>query len=42
MVANPKKRGQGADAYFLGNNCCGVADGVGEWVSHGIDPKDFA
>ncbi|KAF7458218.1 putative protein phosphatase 2C 55 [Cryptosporidium felis] len=32
----------GEDAHFYEENTIGVADGVGEWVNFGINPKAFA
>jgi protein phosphatase PTC7 len=33
---------EGEDAYLLGPRVIGVADGVGSWWEHGVDPKDYA
>eukprot|EP01013_Petalomonas_cantuscygni_P016770 TRINITY_DN33820_c0_g1_i1.p1 TRINITY_DN33820_c0_g1~~TRINITY_DN33820_c0_g1_i1.p1 ORF type:complete len:365 (-),score=95.91 TRINITY_DN33820_c0_g1_i1:136-1230(-) len=32
----------GEDAFFLTNQLLGVADGVGGWRSHGVDPAHFS
>ncbi|CEM20443.1 unnamed protein product [Vitrella brassicaformis CCMP3155] len=47
MIPHPEKvETGGADAYFIceiaGGGAVGVADGVGEWDSFGLNPKMFA
>ncbi|KAK6589442.1 hypothetical protein RS030_203170 [Cryptosporidium xiaoi] len=32
----------GEDAHFFEDNIIGIADGVGEWVNYGVNPKAFA
>ncbi|KAH8739772.1 hypothetical protein FG386_001479 [Cryptosporidium ryanae] len=32
----------GEDAHFFEDNVIGIADGVGEWVNYGVNPKAFA
>jgi serine/threonine protein phosphatase PrpC len=50
MIAHPKSRNMkytnegSADAYFIDelNQCFGLADGVGEWETFGLDPSLFS
>ena len=44
-MADPRKgRKGGEDAYFISTkrNACGVADGVGAWIEHGIDAGEYS
>lgn len=34
--------GKSEDAYFSTRNCFGLADGVGGWIKHGVNPADFS
>ena len=39
MIPHPEKAYRGGeDAYFITSSVIGVADGVGGWAQHGIDP----
>jgi len=43
MIPHPEKASTGgADAYFISGDGIGVADGVGEWDSFGLNPRLFA
>ena len=41
MLTNQVEAG-GEDAYLLGPDMVGVADGVGSWWEGGINPADYA
>ena len=41
-LAHPHKQSEGEDAYLLGPNMVGVADGVGSWWEVGVDPATYA
>jgi protein phosphatase PTC7 len=43
MIPDPRKNNTlGEDAYFVHNSWAAIADGVGGWRSHGIDPGRFS
>jgi protein phosphatase PTC7 len=41
-LPHPGKGTLGEDAFLLGPHLVGVADGVGSWWEHGIDPAKYA
>jgi protein phosphatase PTC7 len=41
-LPHPKKGTLGEDAFLLGPQIVGVADGVGSWWEHGVDPAVYA
>uniref|UniRef100_M4BT57 Protein phosphatase n=1 Tax=Hyaloperonospora arabidopsidis (strain Emoy2) TaxID=559515 RepID=M4BT57_HYAAE len=42
-LPHPQKRATGGeDAWFIGNNIVGVADGVGGWARKGIDSGEYS
>jgi len=43
VLPHPEKRERGGeDAFFIGNDVFGVADGVSSWGKYGIDPGKFS
>ncbi|CBK21524.2 uncharacterized protein [Blastocystis hominis] len=40
-IPHPEKK-QGEDAFFFNEFAAGVADGVGGWRQHGVDPGEFS
>lgn len=42
-IPKPEKKAKGGeDALLASKYLLGVADGVGSWVNHGIDPRDYS
>lgn len=43
MMPHPSKLDKGGeDAYYVHDNVVAVADGVGGWTNHGIDPAIYS
>ena len=43
MIPGPGKEGTlGEDAFFANSNIIAVADGVGGWRNHGVDPGHYS
>jgi protein phosphatase PTC7 len=40
-LPHPHKKSLGEDAFLLGPHMVGVADGVGSWWEHGVDPSEY-
>jgi len=43
VIPHPDKVAKGGeDAYYSDKNCLAVADGVGGWAEHGVDPAIYS
>lgn len=43
MLPHPSKLDKGGeDAFYVHENVVAVADGVGGWTNHGIDPAIYS
>eukprot|EP01015_Nassula_variabilis_P018744 TRINITY_DN3086_c0_g2_i1.p1 TRINITY_DN3086_c0_g2~~TRINITY_DN3086_c0_g2_i1.p1 ORF type:complete len:133 (-),score=26.69 TRINITY_DN3086_c0_g2_i1:2-400(-) len=43
VIPHPEKAYKGGeDAYYADENYLAVADGVGGWASHGVDPAEYS